>query len=116
MYFEVSPDGQHVYHAGSDGQVSVLTLATGKSWSVLDHNAAGGNLQMVPVWRSADELCCLTQGAQDANRAAVTLFKLDLVNQTASGRDISASWPEAVVTGFLVQDKKPAAETQPAGK
>jgi len=53
-FFEVSPDDQHVVVGGFDGEVSVLTLATGEAqvWQ----KAGDYNLMGAPVWRNAEEI------------------------------------------------------------
>ena len=53
-FFEVSPDDQRVLVGGVDGEVSVLTLATGE---VQEWQKAGDyNLMGAPVWRNAEEI------------------------------------------------------------
>jgi len=53
-FFEVSPDDRRVLVGGVDGEVSVLTLATGE---VQEWQKAGDyNLMGAPVWRNAEEI------------------------------------------------------------
>ena len=54
MFFEVSPDETRLLVGGVDGEVGVLTLATG---DVEELQKAGDyNLMAAPVWRNAEEV------------------------------------------------------------
>ncbi|HTX67420.1 MAG TPA: hypothetical protein VMD31_16740 [Opitutaceae bacterium] len=53
-FFEVCPDEQKVLVGGVDGEVSVLTLATGEV--AVWQKAGDYNLMGAPVWRNAEEI------------------------------------------------------------
>ncbi|HUJ42137.1 MAG TPA: hypothetical protein VLW52_00895 [Opitutaceae bacterium] len=53
-FFEVSPDEKRLLVGGVDGEVSVLTLATGEVEEL--QKAGDYNLMAAPVWRNADEV------------------------------------------------------------
>jgi hypothetical protein len=113
--FEVSPDEQHVTVPGGNGQLAVLTLATGDVWEVLGASEVD-HLRTEPTWRSSDELCfAFVPGPPGAKqRAAIGLAKLDWAAHKIERRSISDSWPANVVTDFLVEKKPASAPTQPS--
>lgn len=105
--FEVSPDEQHICVAGANGRIAVLTLTDGQVWNLVDENEVD-HLRLPPAWRSADELCfAVVPGPAEAKqRAEIVLAKLDWSKRQAQRKVISADWPEAVVTDFLVEKEK----------
>ena len=112
LLFEVSPDERHVSVPGGDGQVAVLTLATGQAWQVLSTKEVD-HLRTVPTWRTSDELCfAVVPGPEgEKERAQIALARLDWKAQTAEQQIVSADWPDAAVTDFLVEkSQSPAKE------
>ena len=100
-FFEVSPDERHVAIAGSEGELCVLTLATGEVRLLIDEDDTDKELRMVPTWRGSDELCCAVRPEREGERAAVALLK---VNGDAVVRVISRTWPDPAILGFLLPE------------
>ncbi len=115
FYFEVSPEDRYIALLGRDGQVTLLTPATGQTWSVLAEAHLDSDRVMMVTWRSADELCYIGP-TEDEARAGVMLLKLNWAADPHASRsvdswekrDISGEWPEAVARGFLLPE--PSAE------
>lgn len=100
--FELSPDEQHICVPGADGQIAVLTVATGEIQTLLPGSDAE-DLATQPSWRSDTELCFALRGSAtgDHARSEIVLCKIEPSSGEAQRRMISQAWPEAVVRGFL---------------
>jgi hypothetical protein len=78
IFFEVSPDEQRLVVGGVDGEVSVLTLATG---DVQEWQKAGEyNLWGAPVWRNSEQITYaqrnpLQDGKRPSRKAEIVLRK-----------------------------------------
>lgn len=77
-FFEVSPDERHVLFGGVDGEVCVLTLATGDVQVWQEAGAYG--LMAAPVWRNAEEITYarrnpFVDGKNPTRKAEVVLRK-----------------------------------------
>ena len=104
-FFEVSPDEQRVLVGDIDGDVSVLTLATG---DVAQWQEAGEyNLWGAPVWRNSEEITYaernpLIDGKKPARKAEIILRKA-VPGQGDKEKVLSRNWPdemlESVYTG-----------------
>jgi hypothetical protein len=78
-FFEPSPDQRRLLVGGFDGEVSVLTIATGEVGVV--QKAGDNNLLAAPVWRNDDEITYARRnpaegGKQPARKAEIVLQKL----------------------------------------
>jgi dipeptidyl aminopeptidase/acylaminoacyl peptidase len=98
--FEVSPDGRLVSLPGRAGSVEVLELATGEISSVVQPFNLPKEILMTPVWRSADELCCLGPPAKGGALPTVNLLRIRFPEVTVA-QVLSADWPESVAPDFL---------------
>jgi len=109
--FEVSPDEKHVCIPGMSGEVSILTLATGKVWTLIDKEHAAGKLHTVPTWRSDDELCAAVPGAAGSERAEVARLRLDWSKPGSTTTVISRDWSDDVARDFLLPEKRGTQQT-----
>jgi hypothetical protein len=114
--FVLSPDAKRVAIPGENGEVAVLTLATGEvtqiQGKVADYGSGNkyanksGIVPVSPAWRGSNELCHVVP-AGDKNgspkRAEVVLRALD-----GEPRAISKSWPDAMTDNFLPRPKEEA--------
>ena len=105
--FEMSPDEQRICVPGGNGDIAVLTVATGEVQTYLSADKANG-LVTQPCWRSDTELCFAvhSSGAGDFARSDIVLCKVDGRGESSERRVISGNWPQGVVLEFL--QKKPA--------
>ena len=109
QFFEVSPDDQRVLVGAVDGEVSVLTLATGDVEQL--QKAGDYNLMGAPVWRNAEEITFARRnpavdGKHPARKAEVVLRKVVLAKgeqEKVLSRDWSNDMLESVFSG---SDKK----------
>ncbi len=103
--FEVSPDEQRVTVPGSNGSLSVLTLANGE-WQEIYSGSDDGDsnkVRMVPTWRRNGELCFTVPPGSplgSADRHEVVLWS------RGTTRCISKDWSDAVVRDFLLPEVK----------
>jgi hypothetical protein len=108
-FFEVSPDEQRVLVGGFEGEVSVLTIATGEvaKWQ----KAGEYNLLAAPVWRNNDEITYArrnpsVEGKEPSRKAEIVLQKFSPAkgdHETVLSRDWSVETIESVFSG---SDKK----------
>lgn len=89
--YETSPDGKRIVIGGSDGDVVVLTVATGELQTL---QSAGQDAVSAPVWRSNDEVCYVSNAAGQS--AQVVLWKIGNITNL-----LSANWPPEARKGFL---------------
>jgi len=80
-FFEVSPDERQVLVGGYEGEVSVLTLATGDVQKV--QKAGEYNLMGAPVWRNTEEITYarrnpIADGKKPSRKAEIVLRKVVL--------------------------------------
>ena len=106
FFFEVSPDEKRVSITGSNGELCVLTLATGEVWTLLDEDKTANECRLIPTWRSADELCYSMEPEEGSNQDTIVLSKLNWDEHTETKSCLSTDWPEAVVKEFLVKAEK----------
>lgn len=98
-FFEVSPDEKQVLFGGLDGEVCLLTLATGEVEQVQE-GVAKQNLQGQPVWRKDGEFSYTRRavkkdGQKPARKAEVVLRRGD------KEQILSTNWPDQMVN-YLV--------------
>jgi len=107
-FFEMSPDEQRVLVGGLEGEVAVLTLATGE---VSQHQPSGDyGLMAAPVWRGNNEITYvrrnpLVDGKRPIRKGEVVVDRLD------SGKDVervlSRDWSQEVLESiFDSSDRK----------
>jgi hypothetical protein len=104
-FFELSPDEQRVLVGGYEGEVSVLTIATGEvgKWQ----KAGEYNLLAAPVWRNNDEITYArrnpaVEGKQPARKAEIVRQKISPAkgkHETVLSRDWSADTLESIFSG-----------------
>lgn len=98
-FFAVSPDESQVLFGDFNGQVSVLTLASGEVEQV---QAPGkDNLQGQPLWRAPGEFSYTRRGA---DKAAIRKAEV-VLRQAGKDRVLSRSWPDALVN-HLFSEKR----------
>jgi hypothetical protein len=104
-FFEVNPDEKQVLVGGSEGEVSVLTLATG---DVEELQKAGEyNLMAAPVWRNAEEITYarrnpLVEGKKPSRQGEIVLRKVFLQKgdqEKVLSHDWSNEMVESVYSG-----------------
>jgi len=100
--FELSPDGLHVCIPGGDGEVAVVTIATGSIWELLPESAPG-RLWTVPAWRTPDSLAFVARAGEAAERTELMLVHLDFAERAVEPVVLSADWNEDVRIGLLVK-------------
>lgn len=107
-FFEVSPDEQRVLVGDIDGEVSVLTLATGdvQQWQ----EAGEYNLWGAPVWRNSEEITYarrnpLIDGKKPARKAEIILRKA-VPGQGDQEKVLSRSWPDAMLESVYTGSDK----------
>ena len=108
-FFELSPDEQRVLVGGYEGEVSVLTIATGEvgKWQ----KAGEYNLMAAPVWRNNDEITYArrnpaVEGKRPARKAEIVLQKVSPAkgdHETVLSRDWSVDTLESI---FSPSDKQ----------
>jgi len=108
-FFEPSPDEQRVLVGGVDGDVSILTIATGEvaRWQ----KAGDYNLMAAPVWRNNEEFTYARRnptagGKPPARKAEVVLRRITSQN---SGEEtvLSKDWPvDTLESVFSPSDSK----------
>jgi hypothetical protein len=112
-FFEVSPDQKQVLVGGYDGEVSVLTLATG---DVQEWQKAGDyNLMGAPVWRNAEEITYArrnptAEGKMPARKAEIVLRKAipgKGDQEKVLSRDWSSEMLESIYSGADRNSKGP---------
>jgi hypothetical protein len=112
-FFEVSSDEKQVLVGGFEGEVSVLTLATG---DVEELQKAGEyNLMGAPVWRNAEEITYargnpVVKGEKPARKGEIVLRKVVLQKgdrEKVLSQDWSNEMLESVYTGSEKHPKGP---------
>jgi hypothetical protein len=109
QFFEVSPDDQRVLVGAVDGEVSVLTLATGDVEQL--QKAGDYNLMGAPVWRNAEEITFarrnpVADGKKPARKAEIVLRKV-VMGKGDQEKVLSRDWPDAMLESvFSGSDKK----------
>jgi WD40 repeat protein len=112
-FFEVSPDEKQVLVGGYDGEVSVLTLATG---DVQEWQKAGDyNLMGAPVWRNAEEITYARRnptadGKMPVRKAEIVLRKAipgKGDQEKVLSRDWSSEMLESIYSGSDRNSKGP---------
>jgi hypothetical protein len=101
-FFEVSPDERQVLFGGLDGEVVVLTLATGEVEQVQERTAKQ-SLQGQPVWRKDGEFSYTRRVAKKDGQAPARKAEIML---RSGGKDkrLSETWPDQMVNQ-LVDDR-----------
>jgi hypothetical protein len=108
-FFELSPDERRVLVGGYEGEVGVLTIASGEVGRL--QKAGDYNLMAAPVWRNNDEITYARRnpaenGKQPARKAEIVLQKISPAkgdHETVLSKDWSADLLESVFSG---SDKK----------
>lgn len=112
-FFEVSPDEKQVLVGGVDGEVSVLTLATGDVEAL--QKTGEYSLWGAPVWRNAEEITYARrnpteEGKMPARKAEIVLRKVVLGKggqEKVLSRDWSNEMLESVYSGTERHPKGP---------
>jgi hypothetical protein len=107
-FFELSPDQKHVAIPGPQG-VAVVTLATGEVVKAVTDESY--ELVLLPMWRSATELCfAVGKGSKlgSPNRQEIVLWS------AGGSRVLSKAWPDAMVEGMLKKQGTPQPSPPPA--
>jgi hypothetical protein len=108
-FFEVSPDERRVLVGGYEGEVSVLTLATGEVEKL--QKAGDYNLMGAPVWRNSEEITFARRnpavdGKQPVRKAEIVLRKV-VLGKGDQEKVLSQGWPDALLESvFSGSDKK----------
>jgi hypothetical protein len=108
-FFEVSPDERRVLVGGYDGEVSVLTLATGDVAKV--QMAGEYNLMGAPVWRNAEEITFarrnpLADGKRPSRKAEIVLRKV-VLGKGDQEKVLSQGWSDEMLESvYSGSDKK----------
>jgi hypothetical protein len=108
-FFELSPDEQRVLVGGFEGEVSLLTIATGDVGRL--QKAGDYGLMAAPVWRNNDEITYakrnpVENGKQPARQAEIVLQEISPAKgdrETVLSKDWSVDMLESVFSG---SDKK----------
>ncbi len=101
--FTLSPDKKKVAIVNEQGHVSVVFLETGELRALQERDVypdSGKYTQLVPNWRTADEVTCVVPVGNTAGspaRAEVVLANV----QNGQKAAISKAWPDTVVKGLL---------------
>ena len=108
-FFEVSPDEKQVLVGGYDGEVSMLTLATGDvgTWQ----KAGEYNLMGAPVWRNAEEITYArrnpTVDGKVPSRKAEIVLRSVVPGKGDQEKVLSRDWSnETLESVFSGSDKK----------
>ncbi|HZL45235.1 MAG TPA: hypothetical protein VFC28_03335 [Opitutaceae bacterium] len=104
-FFELSPDEKQALVGGFEGEVSVLTIATGEVEVVQE--AGEYNLRAAPVWRSSDEITYTRRnpsadGKPPARKAEVVRRKVTLGpgdHEMVLSQDWSGETLESIFSG-----------------
>jgi hypothetical protein len=104
-FFEVSPDEQRLLVGGFEGEVSVLTIATGDVGKL--QKAGDYGLMAAPVWRNNDEITYArrnpaVEGKQPPRQAEIVLQKFSPTkgdHETVLSKDWSVETLESVFSG-----------------
>jgi hypothetical protein len=108
-FFELSPDEQRVLVGGYEGDVSVLTIATGDVSKLQD--PGDYNLMAAPVWRNKNEITYArrnptAEGKPPARKAEVVLRKI-VSEKGAEDKVLSGDWSlDTLESVFSPSDKK----------
>jgi hypothetical protein len=108
-FFEVSPDEKQVLVGGYDGEVSVLTLATG---DVQEWQKAGDyNLMGAPVWRNSEEITYArrnpTMDGKKPPRKAEIVLRKAVPGKGDQEKVLSRDWSNDMLESvFSGSDKK----------
>jgi hypothetical protein len=108
-FFELSPDEQRVLVGGFEGEVSLLTIATGDVGRL--QKAGDYGLMAAPVWRNNDEITYakrnpVENGKQPARQAEIVLQEISPAkgdHETVLSKDWSVEMLESIFSG---SDKK----------
>lgn len=111
--FEVSPDEQRICVPGGNGEIAVLTIATGDVQTYLSSDTADG-VKTWPCWRSDTELCFAVHGHGGGNaaRSEIVLCKVNDQGESSERKIISKDWPENIVLGFLQKEPEANEDSQ----
>ena len=108
-FFEVSPDEKQVLVGGYDGEVSMLTLATGDvgTWQ----KAGEYNLMGAPVWRNAEEITYArrnpTVDGKEPSRKAEIVLRSVVPGKGDQEKVLSQNWSNDMLESvFSGSDKK----------
>jgi len=104
-FFELSPDEQRLLVGGFEGEVSVLTIATGDVGKL--QKAGDYGLMAAPVWRNNDEITYArrnpaVEGKQPPRQAEIVLQKFSPAkgdHETVLSKDWSVETLESVFSG-----------------
>lgn len=119
-WFVVSPDETLLAAPGITGKVEVVTLPGGAIVAVQPFEKEGARVNVLPVWRSAKELCIVTPpGAPlgSPKRTEVVMLTLAPDGTVSQSTILSKGWPDEAVASFVTESSatsQPA--TQPAEK
>ncbi len=108
-FFEVSPDERQVLVGGYEGEVSMLTLATGDvgTWQ----KAGEYNLMGAPVWRNAEEITYArrnpTVDGKEPSRKAEIVLRSVVPGKGDQEKVLSQNWSNDMLESvFSGSDKK----------
>lgn len=101
--FELSPDERQIIVGGDEGEVLVMTLATGEV-QVLQ-GAGGGKVRQLPGWRAAGEPWYVRRGGVPGADGKPRIGEV-VVGTGEAPVILSADWPEAVRERLVDPDKK----------
>lgn len=94
-FFEVSPDDTRIVIGGIEGEISVLTLATGEAEEIQGRQQSNRNVT-APVWRTATEFSYFRQGGADRKKKVADGLVL---REGEKERLLSDTWPHNVPAG-----------------
>jgi hypothetical protein len=107
-FFEVSPDEKRVLVGGFDGEVGVLTLATG---DVEELQEAGEySLMGAPIWRNAEEITYarrnpLANGANPSRKGEIVLRKV-VLPKGGQEKVLSQNWSKEMLESVYSPSEK----------
>ncbi len=98
--FELNPEASRAAIANSNGQVAVLTLATGEVDLIQPHKM--DKLLSIPSWRSNEELCLVVPDGWREEGKPINPKRGQVVLWSKEGaKRLSKDWSEEARKGFL---------------
>jgi len=101
-FFEVSPDERQVLVGDINGNIGVLTLATGEVEQV--QQGTNENLQGAPTWRIDGEFSYTRRTRQESGEKAVRAVEI-VLRSGGNEKVLSQTWPDAMVNHLFSEGK-----------